>query len=113
LSEKRRRFPQLLLRDIDWDINSGLFERLDDNPRLGTCASTKPDQFDIRPNLRCDFGMMATQNIDLRAGDVILWQFADFLEQRCAALIVEILARQGAWIGRKAGDHVRQQIRSY
>jgi len=30
-------------------LNSGLFERFNDNPRLGTCASAKPNQFDIGP----------------------------------------------------------------
>src|SRR5258705_2195176 len=94
------------------DICMCIFLRFDENPLLGSRASTKPDKLDIWPNLRRDFGMMSTQNIDLGTGDVILRHFTDFLEQGRAALIVEILGGERAWIGRKAGDHVRQQIRS-
>ena len=111
--EKRGRFAQLLLRDIDRDINSGLLERFNENARLGTRSSAESDQLNIRSNLRRDFSAVSIENIDLGASDVILRQFANLLEQRSTALIVEILARQGARIGGKARDNVRQQIRRW
>ena len=58
------------------------------------------------PRCDCDFGAMSIQNIDLGSRNVILRQLADFLEQRCAALIVEILAWQRARLGGKTRDNV-------
>ena len=102
--EKRCRFAQLLLRDVDRDINGRLFERFDEDPRLGARAGAESDQLDVRSEMRGDFGSMSIQNIDLGPRDVILRQLANFLEQRRAALIVEILARQRTWIAGKTGD---------
>ena len=96
----------MLLRDIDRDINGRFFERFNEDPRLGACAGAEADQLDIRSKLRRDFGTMSIQNIDLGPGNVILRKLANFLKQRRAALIVEILARQRAWIGGKTGQYI-------
>jgi hypothetical protein len=105
-SEKRSRFTQLLFRDINGDVSGRPLEGFDENPRLGARASAESNQLDIRSELRRDFGAMSIQNIELGLGDVILWQLANFLEQRCSSFIVKILARHRAWIGRKASNYI-------
>jgi hypothetical protein len=62
--------------------------------------------------LRRDVGATSIENIDLGSGDVILRQLTDLLKQRSAALIVEIFARQRAWIRGQASDNIRQKIGS-
>jgi hypothetical protein len=104
--ETRSRFAQLLFRDVDRDINGRFFERFNEDPRLGACASSKANELNVRPKLRRDFGAMSTQNIDLGPGDVILRKLANFLKQCRTALIVEILARQRTWIGGKTGRYI-------
>ena len=86
------RFAQLFFRNIDRDINSWLFERVDQDPRFGARAGAEPDQVDLWPEMRCDFGAMSIQNIDLGSRNVLLRQFANFLKQGRAALVVKILA---------------------
>ena len=48
LLETRSRFAQLLLRDVDRDINGRFFERFNESPRLGACASSKSDELNVR-----------------------------------------------------------------
>src|SRR5262249_728046 len=91
-AEKRTRFTQLLFRNINRDVNRRLLKRFNQNARLGTGTRTKPNQLDIRSKLRRDFCMVSIQDINLGSSDVILWQFANLLEQRSPTLIVEILA---------------------
>src|SRR5437870_2058389 len=101
-----------IFANIDRDINSWLFERVDQDPRFSARAGAEPDQVDLWPEMRCDFSAMSIQNIDLGSRNVILRQFANFLKQRRAALVVKILAWQRAWLAGKTGDYVCQEIRT-
>ena len=64
------------------------------------------------PSCDCDLGAISIQNVDLGPGNVIFRQLANFLEQRRAALIVKIFARQRARMAGKTGDYVCQEIRT-
>ena len=50
-------------------------------------------------------------NLQLRSRNIVLGQFANFLKQRGAALIVKELARKCAWLARQARDHFVAKIR--
>ena len=110
--EKNSRFAQLLFRNIDWDVNSGTLERFDENASLGAGAGAKSDQLDIWPEARCDIGAILIQNVDLGSSDVIFGQFANFLKERRAPIIVKIFGRKRSRIAGKTGNHVCQEIRT-
>jgi hypothetical protein len=55
-------------------------ERFNENPRLGARARTKSYELNIWSELRRNLLTISVENIDLGSGDVILRQFANFLE---------------------------------
>ena len=87
---------QPLLGDIDRDISDRVLELLEQHARLDSGARAETDQLDIRANRFRHLASVALQQLRLRARDVILGQFADFLEEIGAALIVKKFARERA-----------------
>ena len=106
LPEKPRRLPKLFLRNIDRDIDGGLFERFDQNSGLCAGASAESDQFNVCSKMRCDFRAMPIQNVDLGPGDVIFGQFANLLEQGRSARVVKVFARKSARLAGKTRDNI-------
>src|SRR4051812_12433745 len=62
--------------------------------RLDPSTGSESNERGVRPDRFSDFGSVKMQELRLCAGDVILGQLADLLEQVRAALVVEKFAGQ-------------------
>jgi hypothetical protein len=82
------------------------------HPRLASAAGAEADDLAARAEQRSNFVAVRREDLGLRASDVILRQLADFPEERGAAFIVEILARQRARRTRETCDRVAQEVGS-
>ena len=82
---------------------------IEHHPRFHASAGAEADQLRVVANRFRDFGAVLTQNLRLRAGDVIFGQFADLLEEIRAALVVKEFARQRARRARKSRDRLRRE----
>ena len=94
---------EMLARDVDRHVGREVGHRLEQQPRLDAGAAAELDQGAARPGQPRLLARTAGQDPGLGAGEVILRQLADGVEQFGAPRIVEELRRDGARRPRQAG----------
>jgi hypothetical protein len=102
-----RRAPQRGLGDVDRQVGRRA-QRAQQQPRLEALAAAVLDQLDVLapPREARDRVDVGARQRELGAGQVILRQPADALEQLAAGGVVEILRRQRLLRPRQSGNNI-------
>ena len=112
LAQLRGGIDEALLGNIDRDVGDRILEMFEQHPRLHAGAGAEADQLRVRADRFGHFAAVTPQELGLGAGDVILRQLADFLEQLRAALIVEKFAGKRTRRTGESGDDFGEKIRA-
>src|SRR6185503_11074714 len=86
------RYPlELLARDVDGHVRHRLVERIEEHANLDARAAAVLDERGSRAGKLRDLRGVSTQDLELRAWQIVLVERADALEERCPVLVVEQL----------------------